>query len=297
MYIYVKYLLRSKNRKEVTMEKNYNSPAEVVEMNIRAGIDKANQSLMKMIMLGIMSGAFVALGGAASSTAVHSIPNVGIDRMLIGIIFPVGLMLIVFMGGELFTGNCLLMMGVLDKKISVKAFIRNLVVVYFSNLVGALLVDALICFSGNLDYTEGLLGAYAIKVAVGKVAITPVRGIASGILCNILVCAAVVLSTASRDIVGKIWAIFFPIMVFVVSGFEHCIANMFFIPIGMMAATNPAYVAKAQEAYALTSAQIDSLNVLNSLGNFASVTIGNVIGGMVCVAIPLFLAHKKWDNK
>ncbi len=278
------------------MEKNYNSPAEVVEMNIKAGIDKANQPLLKMILLGIMSGAFVALGGAASSTAVHSIPNVGIDRLIIGLIFPVGLMLIIFMGGELFTGNCLLLMGVLDKRVSVKAFIRNLAVVYLSNLVGALLVDALICFSGNLNYTDGLLGAYAIKVAVSKVATTPLRGIASGILCNILVCAAVVLATSSRDIVGKIWAIFFPIMVFVVSGFEHCIANMFFIPIGMMASLNPAYVAKAQEAYGLTMEQIDGLTVWNSLGNFIPVTIGNVIGGMLFVALPLFLTHKKWNE-
>lgn len=278
------------------MEKNYNSPAEVVEMNIRAGISKANQPLFKMILLGIMSGAFVALGGAASSTAVHSIPNIGVDRVIIGVIFPVGLMLIVFMGGELFTGNCLLLMGVLDKRVTVKACIGNLVIVYFSNLVGALLVDALICYSGNLNYTDGLLGAYAIKVAVGKVlSATPARGIASGILCNILVCAAVVLATASRDIVGKIWAIFFPIMVFVVSGFEHCIANMYFIPMGMMAAMNPIYVEKAQEAYGLTLEQIESLTVWNSLGNFIPVTIGNIIGGMLCVALPLYLTHKKWD--
>ncbi len=278
------------------MEKNYNSPAEVVEMNIKAGIDKANQPLLKMILLGIMSGAFVALGGAASSTAVHSIPNVGLDRVLIGLIFPVGLMLIIFMGGELFTGNCLLLMGVLDKRITVKGCLRNLVVVYFSNLVGALVVDALICYSGNLNYTDGLLGAYAIKTAIAKVSsATFVRGVASGILCNVLVCAAVLLATASRDIVGKIWAIFFPIMVFVVSGFEHCIANMFFIPMGMMAATNPTYVAKAQEAYGITLEQIENLTVLNSLSNFIPVTIGNVIGGMLCVALPLYLAHKKWD--
>ncbi len=280
------------------MEKQFNSPAEVVDMNMKAGEEKASQPFLKMVLLGIMSGAFVALGGAASSTAVHSIPNVGVDRVIIGIIFPVGLMMIIFMGGELFTGNCLLFMGVLDKKISVKAFVRNLVVVYFSNLMGALLVDGLIYASGNLEYTEGLLGAYAIKVAVGKMAITPVKGIASGILCNILVCVAVLLSTASRDIVGKIWAIFFPIMVFVVSGFEHSIANMFFIPIGMMAAENPAYVAKAQEAYGILPAQIESLTIWNSLGNFVPVTIGNMIGGMLCVALPLFIVHKKkWDIK
>lgn len=279
------------------MEKQFNSPAEVVEMSMNAGVDKARQPFLKMVLLGIMSGAFVALGGAASSTAVHSIPNVGIDRLIIGIIFPVGLMMIIFTGGELFTGNCLMLMGVLDKKITIKAFARNLVVVYFSNLIGALLVCGLLYASGNLNYTDGLLGAYAIKTAVGKVAITPIKGIASGILCNILVCVAVILATASRDIVGKIWAIFFPIMVFVVSGFEHCIANMFFIPIGIMAAQNPTYVAKAQEAYGLLPEQIESLTILSSLSNFIPVTIGNVIGGMLCVALPLFIAHSKhWDT-
>lgn len=279
------------------MEKQFNSPVEVVEMSLNAGVDKARQPFLKMLLLGIMSGAFVALGGAASSTAVHSIPNVGIDRLIIGIIFPVGLMMIIFTGGELFTGNCLMLMGVLDKKISIKAFVRNLVVVYFSNLLGALLVSGLLYISGNLNYTDGLLGAYAIKTAVAKVSITPIKGIASGILCNILVCVAVILSTASRDIVGKIWAIFFPIMVFVVSGFEHCIANMFFIPIGIMAAQNPTYVAKAQEAYGLLPEQIESLTILNSLGNFIPVTIGNIIGGMLCVALPLFVAHSKhWDT-
>lgn len=278
------------------MDKNYNSPAEVVEMNMRAGVEKANHPLFRMILLGIMSGIFVALGGAASNTAVHSIPNVGIDRLIIGIVFPVGLMMIIFTGGELFTGNCLMLMGVLDGRITVKAFLRNLVVVYFSNLTGALLVAGLVCMTGNLDFTDGLLGAYAIKVAVGKVAISPMGGIASGILCNILVCTAVLLALAARDIVGKIGGIFFPIMVFVVGGFEHCIANMFFIPLGIMAAQNPAYVAKAQEAYGFTTAQIEGLTVLNSLNNFIPVTIGNIIGGMLCVALPLYYAHRnKWD--
>lgn len=278
------------------MEKNFNSPAEVVEMSMKSGVEKANHPLFKMILLGIMSGAFVALGGAASSTAVHSIPNVGLDRLIIGVIFPVGLMMIIFMGGELFTGNCLMLMGVLDGRIRVKAFLKNLVVVYFGNLIGALIVSWLVCMTGNLNYTDGLLGAYAIKAAVSKVSITPVGGIAAGILCNILVCVAVLLSTAARDIVGKIWAIFFPIMVFVVSGFEHCVANMFFIPVGIMAAQNPTYVAKAQEAYGLTIEQIESLTILNSLSNFIPVTIGNIIGGMLFVAVPLYLVHRnKWD--
>lgn len=231
------------------MDRQFNTPLEVINANMKAGEGKASLPLGKMILLGIVAGAFIALGGATSSTAVHAIENVGMARAMAGMIFPVGLMMIVFVGGELFTGNCLLVMDVIGKKITVKACLRNLLVVYLSNLIGALLIDTLIYFSGNLDYSGGLLGAYAIKVAVGKVAITPVKAVTSGILCNILVCIAILMAGAATDIDGKIWAIFFPILAFVTGGFEHCVANMFYIPVGMMAAKNPAYVAKAQEAY------------------------------------------------
>ena len=261
-----------------SMEQHFNTPSEVIDTNMKAGEGKAHLPLGKMILLGIMAGAFIALGGATSSTAAHAIDNVGLARFVAGIIFPVGLMIIVFVGGELFTGNCL-------------------IVVYFSNLIGALIIDTLIYFSGNLDYTGGLLGAYAIKVAVGKVGISPLKGVTSGILCNILVCIAILMAAAATDIVGKVWAIFFPIMAFVVGGFEHCVANMFYIPVGMMAAHNPAYVAKAQEAYGLTAEQIQGLTLLHSLNNFIPVTIGNILGGMVFVGIPCFFIYKKkWQK-
>ena len=169
------------------MEQHFNTPSEVIDTNMKAGEGKAHLPLGKMILLGIMAGAFIALGGATSSTAAHAIDNVGLARFVAGIIFPVGLMIIVFVGGELFTGNCLIVMDVVGKKVTWFECIRNLIVVYFSNLIGALIIDTLIYFSGNLDYTGGLLGAYAIKVAVGKVGISPLKGITSGILCNILV--------------------------------------------------------------------------------------------------------------
>lgn len=121
-----------------------NSPIEVVEGNIEGAVRKANLPLNKMILLGIMAGAFIALGGATSSTAAHAISNVGLARMVAGCVFPIGLMMIVFVGGELFTGNCLIFMAVLDGKVNWKKFVRNLFVVYFSNLAGALLIDMLI---------------------------------------------------------------------------------------------------------------------------------------------------------
>lgn len=274
-----------------------NSPIEIVEGNIDGAVRKANLPLNKMILLGILAGAFIALGGATSSTAAHAVTNVGLARTVAGAVFPIGLMMIVFVGGELFTGNCLIFMAVIDGKVSWGKFARNLVVVYFSNLIGALLIDVLIFFSGNLNYSGGLLGAYAIKVAVGKVAITPVQAVTSGILCNILVCVAILMAAAAKDVAGKVWAIFFPIFAFVIGGFEHCVANMFYIPMGMLAAKNSAYVDKAIEAYGMTAEEIGSLTVVNSLGNFIPVTIGNIIGGAVCVGCICYIIHVKLDEK
>ena len=270
-----------------------NSPAEIIETNIQTGIYKVNYPLKKMVLKGMLAGAFIALAGAASSTASHAITNVGAARSLAGAVFGVGLMLVLFMGADLFTGNCLSITAILDKKITWKQVIYNLIVIWFSNLIGALIIDVLLVASGNLDYSHGLLGAYTIKVAVGKVAITPMAGLTSGILCNILVCFAVLMAVAANDIGGKVWAIFFPILAFVICGFEHCVANMFYIPAGMMAAANPEYVELAIESYGLTMEQIQSLTVINSLANFIPVTIGNIIGGMVFVGLPMYLVHRK----
>ncbi len=278
------------------MNNHFNTPAETIELNMKACENKTVLPLGKMILLGIMAGAFIALGGAASSTAAHAIENVGLARAMAGVIFPVGLMLIVFLGGELFTGNCLIVMDVFAKRTTWKRLMYNLVVVYFSNLIGALIIDTLLVFSGNLNYSGGLLGAYTIKVAVGKLAVTPVQAVTSGILCNLLVCLAVLMATCAKDIVGKVWAIFFPICAFVIGGFEHCVANMFYIPAGMMAAANPGYAAMAQEVYGITAEQLADLTVAGSLQNFIPVTIGNILGGMIFAGLPLYLIYKKkWD--
>ncbi|MGI5947235.1 MAG: formate/nitrite transporter family protein [Lachnospiraceae bacterium] len=278
------------------MNNHFNTPAETIELNMKACENKTVLPLGKMILLGIMAGAFIALGGAASSTAAHAIENVGLARTMAGVIFPVGLMLIVFLGGELFTGNCLIIMDVFAKRTTWKRLLYNLVVVYFSNLMGALIIDTLLVFSGNLNYSGGLLGAYTIKTAVGKLAVTPVQAVTSGILCNLLVCLAVLMATCAKDIVGKVWAIFFPICAFVIGGFEHCVANMFYIPAGMMAAANPGYAAMAQEVYGITAEQLADLTVAGSLQNFIPVTIGNILGGMIFAGLPLYLIYKKkWD--
>lgn len=279
------------------MDNLFNSPVQVIETNIKGGETKVNLPIIKMIILGIMAGAFIALGGATSSTAAHNIGNVGLSRFVSGIIFPVGLMLITFIGGELFTGNCLTSMGAMDHRFSWGKVVRDLCIIWLSNLVGAVIIAALTYFSGNLDYSSGLLGAYSIKVALGKCTITPVKGITSGILCNILVCAAILMGTAAKDIGGKVWAIFFPIMAFVVGGFEHCVANMFYIPIGIMASMNETYVQKAQEAYGITAEQLSKLSIGGFISNQIPVTIGNILGGMIFVGLPCYLVHCKKCSK
>jgi formate/nitrite transporter len=280
------------------MDNGFNTPAKVFSANLSGNEVKANLALSKCILLGIMAGAFIAFGGATSSAAVHNIPNQGIAKAVAGCIFPVGLMMIVFVGGELFTGDCMMITGVIAKKYSALDMVKTLVIVYFSNMVGAVLISILIYFSGLYDYTSGALGAYAIKVAYGKTTIAPFKAICSGILCNILVCIAVLMATAAKDIAGKVWAIFFPICAFVIGGWEHCVANMYYIPSGILASMNDTYVSKAEELYGITKEQIlTHLNIGGYISNLIPVTIGNILGGMVFVALPLYIIHNKDKEK
>lgn len=260
---------------------------------MKGAVNKANLPLGRMILLGMLAGGFIALGANTSSVAAHGIADVGLARLVSGVIFPVGLMMIVFVGGELFTGNCLITMAVLDKRTTWAKLLRNLLLVYISNLAGSLILVALSALCGQWNYSGGGLGAYTIKVALGKAAIEPAAAVASGILCNILVCLAILMAGAARDITGKVWAIFFPICAFVVGGFEHCVANMYYIPAGIVAAANPQYAAKAEELYGIGAEQLQSLTVLGSLRNFIPVTIGNIIGGAVFIGAAFWLLYKK----
>lgn len=275
------------------MDNAFNTPVQVFEANVKAGEGKTKLALLKCILLGMMAGGFIAFGGATSNAAIHNISNQGLAKTLAGCIFPVGLMMIVFVGGELFTGDCLMIAGVCDKRFKVIDMIKTLVIVFFSNMAGAVIIAALVYFSGLLDYTDGALGAFTIKVAYGKTTIAPFRAVCSGILCNIFVCIAVLMATAAKEIAGKVWAIFFPIWAFVIGGWEHCVANMFYIPAGIIASTNAKYLTKAEELYGITSAQIaEHVNIGGFVSNLIPVTIGNILGGMVFVALPLYAIHK-----
>ena len=269
---------------------------EVIEQNIQNGIKKTNLTTKKLILLGIAAGFFIGIGAEASSLAMHGISNVGLARTVAGAVFPIGLMLIVLLGGELFTGNCLISMAVYDKKAKLKGMIRNLIIVYISNFIGAALMAWMINNCGQLNFSDGGAGAFTIKVALGKVGIDPMQAIVSGILCNVLVCLAIFMAATAKDVAGKCIAIFFPIFVFVISGFEHCVANMYYIPAGIFAAQNSLYAAKATELYGITVEQLSGINFGTMFSNLIPVTIGNIIGGMVFVGLLYWYLYRKKES-
>lgn len=256
------------------------SPKEIIEAYINASKTKAGMSFMTVIGKAIMAGMMIAMGAAGSSVAAHAVTNVGLSRFVAGLVFPVGLMMVIFLGAELFTGDCLMATAVPNKDIKLMDFVRVLCLVYIGNFIGSVILAALVYYSGQLGYSGGLLGAYTIKVALGKATITPVKALTSGILCNILVAGAVLLAMASKEAAGKILAAFFVIMLFVTSGYEHCVANMYYITAGLFAKMDPSYVSVAMSEYGYTEAQLAALNIKNMLiTNQIPVTIGNIIGG------------------
>jgi len=270
------------------------SPLQIVSANISAAKTKTEFPLLRMILLGVFAGMFIACGASASSVAMHAIPNVGLARLVAGCVFPIGLMMIVFVGGELFTGDCLMIMGCLHGKFTVRNMGKVLIVVWLSNFAGSVLFAAMVNTSAQFNFSGGLLGAFTIKVAMGKVVMPFGTAFISGILCNFFVCIAVLMAASSRDIAGKVWAIFFPIMAFVVSGYEHCVANMYYIPAGIFAAANETYVQTAMETYGYTAAQLEQLTWGNMLlNNLLPVTLGNIAGGMLFVGLPLYFIHKE----
>ena len=254
---------------ETQMQVSLMNAADTLMSNYENGTAaKAAKPVAKIFVAAIMAGMFIAFGGSSSNVAVFGIENVGLARTLAGCIFPVGLMLIVLVGGELFTGNCMMIGGVMTGRIKAIQMIRVLVTVYLGNLVGSLIVSFLAYYSGQWKYGAGALGAYTIKVAFGKLNLSFGTAVASGILCNILVCVAVLMASASKDAVGKIFGCFFPIWAFVIAGYEHCVANMYYIPAGIIAAADPAFAQKAMELYGYTA---EDLAMLNPVNNAASV--------------------------
>lgn len=256
-----------------------NSPIEIFRQQVAAAVKKASMPFLRLVALGFLAGACIAFGAAASNMAAHSVANTGLARLVAGAVFPVGLILIVLVGAELFTGNNLMVMALAEKQISFGGLLRNLVTVWLANFAGSVAVALCVWGSGQWCAGGGALGAYTVKVAAAKAALSPCAAICSGILCNILVCFAILAAASSKHASGKIFAVWFPIMAFVLAGFEHSVANMYYLPAGLLALSDCAFSAKAAELGIATSA----LTPTAAIANILFVTVGNMIGGMVFV--------------
>lgn len=264
---------------------------EILEKVSDSGIAKAEGKTLRLLIWALLAGAYIAFGAQASQMVSFNLladpDSLGVGRLVSAAVFPVGLMMVVLCGAELFTGNCLMIIGVLDRKIRISGMLRNWVLVYLGNFLGALLVVALMKSTVLWETGSGLLGASVIKTAQAKVQLSFGQAFVRGILCNWLVCLAVWMSTGARETVSKIFAIWFCIGLFVISGFEHSIANMYFIPAGIAAAADSGL---AQ----LAGCDVSVLTVGNFLiKNLLPVTLGNILGGGLFVGMVYWFTGRK----
>ncbi len=238
-----------------------------------SGIKKVNNNFWKVIILSIMAGMFIALAGAVSVYASYNIGLPSVAKLVMGLLFPVGLILVILMKTELFTGNMLLTIPLINKKIKLKGMLNNWLWVYIGNLIGSLLVALAVYYAGSVDMNVDLFNKFA-SIAAAKTNLTFINAIILGIFCNILVCIAVYLAFINKNTIEKIFCIFFPIMFFIILGFEHSVANMFYLSMGCL------------------TSKITILDAL--INNLLPVTIGNIIGGCL-VAIVINYINK--ENK
>ncbi len=284
-------------------------PAEMARRAEYLGVRKAEMPLLPMFTLSVLAGAFIALGavfattvsaGSMAGKAIDSVaadPNAfvsltaslpyGVTRLLAGMVFCLGLILVVVGGAELFTGNNLIVMAWASRKVTTLALLRNWVIVYIGNFVGSVGTAAMMFWSKQYTFGGGAIGQAALSTALAKVNLGFFQALALGILCNALVCLAVWMSFSARSTIDKIAVIIFPITAFVAAGFEHSIANMYFIPFGILIKTfDPEFVGKVGAAVETsTKFKLDSLTWGSFfMNNLLPVSIGNIIGGAVLVA-------------
>ncbi|AZR72872.1 hypothetical protein BBF96_05395 [Anoxybacter fermentans] len=254
------------------------SPKEVAKLTVEGGVKKANQGTTELLISSFLAGAFIAMAAEASTMVGHDVAKYlgyGITKFLIGSVFSLGLLLVVICGASLFTGNNLIIMAYLSGRTTLKKMFRNWGWVFLGNFIGSIFV-AYVMYKTNLwQANHYLVGASALKIANAKVNLTITEAFFRGIMCNWLVCLAVWAMTSARDIIGKVAVCYFIIMAFVASGFEHVIANMYYIPIGLFLKDHFQVVQAAGLENALSSLTWTSMVVKN----FIPVLLGNIVGG------------------
>ncbi|HWQ83629.1 MAG TPA: formate/nitrite family transporter [Anaerolineales bacterium] len=258
-------------------------PAEMARRAELLGVRKSEMKLSNMLGLAVLAGAFIGLGAAFATTISAGTSGAwpyGVTRLLTGLVFCLGLILVIVGGAELFTGNNLIVMAWASRKVNTSALLRNWTIVYLGNFVGSIATALVIFFGKQYTFGGGAIGTSALAIANSKVHLDFIQAIALGIMCNAMVCLAVWMSYSARSVTDKILAIIFPISGFVAAGFEHSIANMYFIPIGL-------FIKQFDPAFAANSGlDLSGLTWGSFLvNNLLPVTIGNIIGGGGLVAI------------
>ena len=263
------------------------SPKEIAERVENVGVAKARLPLLSMAMLGVLAGAFIGLG-ALYFVLVVSDPTLGfaLSRMLGGVVFSLGLLLVVVAGAELFTGNNLLAMAWADGKISTWEVLRNWIIVCAANFIGAVGLAVIVFLSGHADMNGGAVGKAYLNIAAAKVSLPFWTAFFKGVMCNVLVCMAVWMTLAGRSVTDKLIAIVFPISAFVAAGFEHSIANMYLIPLAMMLKSTSAALPPGGEA----------IGVMGLAENLVPVIAGNLVGGSVLVALVYHIIYRRPDR-
>ncbi len=279
-------------------DKKMLTPAEIASYTVEAGIKKATMKPSKVLASAFLAGAYISFGVFGSVAASYNLlanpATYGLGKAVAGLMFPTGLILVLIAGADLFTGNILITLAALQKKVTWSRAFTNWALVWIGNLLGALVVSGLVTLSGVFDWSSGLYGGVIVKNAIGKLSYDWIALIASGILCNWLVCATVWMTYAAKDVVGKVFTGFFGVFLFVCTGFEHSVANMGYLFSGLFNKLNPMYLEAAHKTVADTSV----INIPNIfMNNLIPVTIGNILGGMIFIAFIYNFIFLKEDKK
>jgi len=265
------------------------TPPQMLEKASSAGIKKANLAFWPTFLLAIMAGAYIAFGGVFSTVVATGTAGVwpyGIIKLVQGIVFSLGLILVVVGGAELFTGNILMVIPLLQGRIRFSQLLRNWFIVYIGNFLGSIIISGLIIAAGSYKFADGALGLTMFTIAGYKLQHSFLQALSLGILCNILVCLAVWLCYSARSTSDKILSIVFPISAFIAAGFEHSVANMYVVPVALLTKFfDPAF-------FGPISGEFSHLTWANFLvGNLLPVSLGNIIGGGFFIGFVYFLAY------
>jgi formate/nitrite transporter len=266
-------------------------PADIARRAEAVGVAKAATRLDRLVVLGVLAGAFISLG-AVFSTVVTAAGGMapGLTRLLAGLTFSLGLVLVVVAGAELFTGNALLVIATASRRVRIRALLHNWLIVYVANFAGALLTTLFVYWSGMYESAGAGPGVRALEIAATKTSLGFREAVLLGVLANALVCLAVWLSLSARSVADKVLAVVFPITAFVAAGFEHSIANMYFIPAGLsIKAWAPGSFWATAGVTAVDYPTVTWRDFL--VGNLLPVTIGNIIGGAVLVGLVYWFVY------